>query len=603
MIKLRYYQEELKNKCREAFKKYKRVIMLAPCGSGKTITSTSIINDSVKKGNKVWFIVHRKELLDQAVNTLKRCEVPIDNVKVYMIQSLANRLDKIEEIPNFIILDECFAKGTLIDNIPIENIKVGDFINSYNHKTHKIEKKEVINIYKKKANNILKIKFDNGKEIICTANHPFYTSKGYIPAYKLKRSDELYLLWQKSRANFQKRTRPKERYILKRTRVESIEIQKSTSDGTFGGLCKDGYVYNLEVKDNNNYFANNVLVHNCQHSTSKTYLRLINEFPNAYILGLTATPCRLSGKPLGDIFESMVQVISAQDLIKRGYLADYDYYAPKTNADFTKVKIKNGDYDSTEIEKVMDNKKIYGDIIKEYKRLANNKKTIVYCSSINYSKKIEKLFIDNGYPAKHFDGTTPKNERDKIIDDFRNNKIKILTNVDLIGEGFDVPDCECCILLRPTQSLSLYIQQSTRCLRPNGDKKSIIIDFVGNVFRHGMPTENREWSLKEKVTCQNKSGERDILTRQCGNCFRVYQGTSRICPYCGFDNGKTRKELEEEKKAELEKIEKIEKQKRKKELKNKSYEELVKIGYQRGYKNPEYWAKIRVEYRERFKKK
>ncbi len=757
MIKLRSYQEELKNKCREAFKKYKRVIMLAPCGSGKTITSTSIINDSVKKGNIVWFIVHRKELLDQAVNTLKRCEVPMDNVKVYMIQSLANRLDEIEEIPNFIILDECFAKGTLIDNIPIENIKVGDFINSYNHKTHKIEKKEVINIYKKKANNILKIKFDNGKEIICTANHPFYTSKGYIPAYKLKRSDELYLLWQKSnkrinkiskiyiqknwksvlfkrvyekifvrvklqknekiernksrnvkktsrnenkesnvytrnkgknerkykeesctkkikwtmlvsksrrkwkriyystnkiirsikkiesnfricssnkiktyrrlsillqnrhsnnstsnsnrsrwqksRANFQKRTRPKKRYILKRTRVESIEIQKSTSDGTFGGLCKDGYVYNLEVKDNNNYFANNVLVHNCQHSTSKTYLRLINKFPNAYFLGLTATPCRLSGKPLGDIFQYMVSAITTEDLIKQGYLAQYDYYAPKTNADFTKVKIKNGDYDTEEIEKVMDNKKIYGNIIEEYKKLANNKKTIIYCASISYSKKIEKLFNDNGFSAKHFDGTTPKNERDQIIEDFRNNKIKILTNVDLIGEGFDVPDCECCLLLRPTQSLSLYIQQSTRCLRPNGDKRAIIIDFVGNVFRHGMPTENREWSLNQKITCQNRSGERDILTRQCRNCFKVYQGTNRICPYCGFDNGKTRKELKEEQKAELERIEKIEKKKRKEETRNKSYEELVKIGYQRGYKNPEYWAKIRVEYRERFKRK
>lgn len=447
MIKLRSYQEELKNKCREAFKKYKRVIMLAPCGSGKTITSTSIINDSVKKGNIVWFIVHRKELLDQAVNTLKRCDVPMDNVRVYMIQSLANRLNKIDEIPNFIIYDEC------------------------------------------------------------------------------------------------------------------------------------------------------------QHCTSKTYLRVTQEFPNAYFLGLTATPCRLSGKPLGDIFQTMISAITADDLIKKGYLANYDYYAPKVSADFTKVKIKNGDYDTEEIEKVMDNKKIYGNIIEEYKKLANNKKTIIYCASISYSKKIEKLFNDNGFSAKHFDGTTPKNERDQIIEDFRNNKIKILTNVDLIGEGFDVPDCECCLLLRPTQSLSLYIQQATRCLRPNKDKRAIIIDFVGNVFRHSMPTENREWSLNQKITCQNKSGERDILTRQCRNCFKVYQGTNRICPYCGFDNGKTRKELKEEQKAELERIEKIEKKKRKEETRNKSYEELVKIGYQRGYKNPEYWAKIRVEYRERFKRK
>lgn len=442
MIELRDYQLDLKNKAREAFKKFKRVILLAPCGSGKTITSTSIISDSVNKGNLVWFIVHRKELLDQAIDTLERCNVPMDKVKVYMVQSLANRLNKTEEEPNLIIYDEC------------------------------------------------------------------------------------------------------------------------------------------------------------QHSTSKTYQKILDRFPNAYVLGLTATPTRLSGQPLGDIFETMVSSVTAEDLIKRGFLASYDYYAPKINADFSKVKIRTGDFVGEEIEKVLDKSTIYGDIIKTYKKLADNKKTIIYCATIEYSKKIEKLFLENGYAIKHFDGNTPKNERNQIIQDFRDDKIKILTNVDLIGEGFDVPACECCILLRPTQSLSLYIQQSTRCLRPQNNKKATIIDFVGNAFTHGMPTENREWSLTEKTKNKNPSREPDVLARQCAKCFRVYKGVSSICPYCGYDNGKTQRQIKEEERAELERIEKIEKKRRKDEVKNKSYEELVKIGYARGYKNPEYWAKIRVGYRE-----
>ena len=241
--------------------------------------------------------------------------------------------------------------------------------------------------------------------------------------------------WGKPQSNKTSRTRQEKRRIIKKVWVESIEIQEPTSDGTFGGMCEGGYVYNLEVEDNNNYFANKILVHNCQHSTSKTYLKLFETYPNTYFLGLSATPTRLSGKPLGDIFETIVSEIEAEELIKMGYLADYDYYAPKLNADFSKVKIKTtGDYDAQEIEKNMDNSTVYGDIIKYYKKLADNKKTIIYCPTINYSLKIEKLFNDNGYNAKHFDGTTNDNERKQIVEDFRVGKINILTNVDLIGE-------------------------------------------------------------------------------------------------------------------------------------------------------------------------
>ena len=278
IIKLRDYQERLKNKTKKAFIKYKRVILLAPCGGGKTVIASSIMYDSVNKGKKVWFIVHRKELLEQANNTLDRYEIPKKNISIYMVQSLANKLDKIEENPDLIIFDEC------------------------------------------------------------------------------------------------------------------------------------------------------------QHSTSKTYLKIIEKFPSSYILGLTATPCRLSGRPLGDIFQSIISDITAKELISRKFLASYDYYAPQIDLDLDKVKLKSGEYETESLNREMDKMTIYGDIIKNYKKLADGKKSIIYCHSVEYSKKIEKLFTDNGYSIRHFDGSTPENERTKIIEEFREDKIKILTNVDLIGE-------------------------------------------------------------------------------------------------------------------------------------------------------------------------
>lgn len=438
-IKLRPYQENLKLKTRQAFINNKRVIMLAPCGSGKTIISASILNDALQKGKKTWFVVHRQELQKQAEEKFNT------GIPVYMIQTLINQIKKgkVNEIPDMIVLDEC------------------------------------------------------------------------------------------------------------------------------------------------------------QHSTSKTYMKLFETYPNTYFLGLSATPCRLSGKPLGDVFQTIVSEIEAEELIKLDYLANYDYYAPKLNTDFTKVKIKStGDYDAKEIEKEMSNNTIYGDIIKYYKQLANNKKTIIYCPTIDYSLKIEKLFNENGFCCKHFDGLTSDKERNQIVEDFRKDKIKILTNVDLIGEGFDVPDCECVILLRPTQSLSLYIQQSTRCLRPNGDKKAIIIDMVGNCFRHGLPTEKREWSLNKSMKCENPNGENAIKVRQCPNCYKVYEPKTRECPYCHYIAEQTPREIKQEEKAELERIQKVEKYQRKNEIYNcKTFSELVAYGKSKGYKNAGFWASKIMEAR------
>ena len=139
-------------------------------------------------------------------------------------------------------------------------------------------------------------------------------------------------------------------------------------------------------------------------------------------------------------------------------------------------------------------------------------------------------FEANNIPAKHLDGSTRKRERENAIESFRRNEIKVLCNVDLFGEGFDVPDCECVILLRPTQSLSLYIQQSMRCMRYKENKLAVIIDHVGNCFKHGLPDDERTWSLKGKK--KNKSSE--IKLRECPVCFGVTKPHAKECPFCNY---------------------------------------------------------------------
>lgn len=331
-----------------------------------------------------------------------------------------------------------------------------------------------------------------------------------------------------------------------------------------------------------------IVLDECQHSTSRTYMYLFEYYPDTYFLGLTATPCRMSGKPLGDIFEKIVSEVTANELIKNKYLASYDYYAPQIDLDLSKVSIKKGDYEKVDLDKQMNKMKIYGDIIENFKKLANNKKTIIYCHSIEYSKKMEELFTENGYKIKHFDGDTPKKERDKIVEDFRNNKIQILTNVDLIGEGFDVPDCECVLLLRPTESLSLYIQQATRCLRANGNKKSLIIDYVNNIQRHGIPTSDRKWTLdKSIIHYDNENEDGTFKIRICQECFGTFRVAS-ICPYCGAVYETTKREIENFKQIELKKIEE------EKEIRKQKYREAIreKVKEYKGPRDCKNWNEL-----------
>lgn len=395
--------------------------------------------------------------------------------------------------------------------------------------------------------------------------------------------------WGVSQFIKNKRKRQKEIGLLDWKRVDSVEVQKPTSDGTFGGLCADGIVYNIEVEGNHNYFANGFLVHNCHHYTSKTFASILERFPVACV-GLTATPARLDGTGLGTMFDGMYVGPDPDWFVHKGYLSEYDYFAPDVNLYDAEWKPRGSDFDQNDASAQLDRIGIYGDVMKY---LDPKRKTIVYSPTVDMSRKVASAIGDI---ARHFDGDTPKKERDETMQAFRDGKIRVLCNCDLIGEGVDVPDCDCVMLLRPTKSTALYIQQSMRCLRPNPGKRAVIYDFVGNVFRHGMPTQHRDWTLSGRIKCVKASEGRDVAVRQCGSCLRVYAGHGRICPYCGFDNGQTRKEIEQDRKASLKQIRALERDERKKAW---TFEQLVDIGRRRGYKNPVGWAYYVMKGRER----
>lgn len=332
-----------------------------------------------------------------------------------------------------------------------------------------------------------------------------------------------------------------------------------------------------------------IIIDEAHISAAASYQKVCEYYDCKRIL-FTATAKRLDNKPL-NLCEVIINGVSADELIGRGMIAPYDLYAPKLNIDLSKVSMSGSDFNNEELGETMCDKKIYGDIIANYQKLAGGKQALAYCVNIKHSKSICSLFNDNGIPARHIDATTPEKEREAVMADFSAGRFRILCNCNLISEGITLPECECCLLLRPTQSETLYIQQSCRCLTPLPGKRAIIIDYVGNCYAHGLPTEKRVYTLRPSKI-RNPSREPEVLIRECKRCFRVYAGTDRICPYCGFDNGKTKKEIEADEKAELERITELHRKQARMEVGMARTEaELIEIARKRGYKNPAYWAK------------
>ncbi len=284
-----------------------------------------------------------------------------------------------------------------------------------------------------------------------------------------------------------------------------------------------------------------IVIDENHHSLAKSYRRIYDYFPDVPRVGFTATPVRLNGSGLGDVNDILIEGPTVDELISWGNLAPFKYYAPEI-IDTSKLRVRAGEFVKKDIDEMFLDRTIYGDVISHYNKLSRGKKAIVYCSSIKQSKDVERIFNDNGIPAKHIDGNTKDTERNQAIEDFRQGKILVLVNVDLISEGFDVPDCQTVIMLRPTKSLGLYIQQSMRSMRYKEGKTAIIIDHVGNVGRFGLPNMVREWTLDSKPG-SNQTEVSKTAVRQCPQCFSTLPSNYVICE-CGYEFKQEEKEVE-----------------------------------------------------------
>lgn len=260
-------------------------------------------------------------------------------------------------------------------------------------------------------------------------------------------------------------------------------------------------------------------------------------FSNAQGLGVTATPCRADGKGLGrhasGIFDVMIEGVRMRELINSGFLSDYRVYASASDLDYETLKVgKSGDYSLPSLVKAMEKSKITGDIVDHYLKFAEGLQGIVFAVNVDHAKVIADEFYKKGILAKSVSGKTPESERQDIIEAFKAQEIKILTNCALFDEGFDTPSVSYVGMCRPTKSFSRFSQSFGRALRPSpGKKEAIIIDHVGNCIQHGMPDQRNFWSLADRT--RKKDEKINVLTT-CFKCTGVYKRIFKECPYCGY---------------------------------------------------------------------
>ena len=276
-----------------------------------------------------------------------------------------------------------------------------------------------------------------------------------------------------------------------------------------------------------------LIVDEAHHAAAGTWQTVREAFPLARLLGVTATPVRSDGKGLDGVFDDLIIGPSVAELIAGGHLVKPVVYAPPIGFSLDGVRKRGGDFDQRDLSDKMDKPTITGDVIGHYRKLCSGKPAIAFCASVAHAEHVAAEFRAAGYRAKSVDGNTPPAERAAAIYDLGNGGLNVLTSCDIISEGTDIPSVSAAILLRPTMSLGLYIQQVGRALRPaQGKDRAIILDHVGNVLRHGMPDEDRDWTLDGTARTGKAANDNVPAVRQCVKCYAAYK-PQPVCPQCG----------------------------------------------------------------------
>ena len=311
------------------------------------------------------------------------------------------------------------------------------------------------------------------------------------------------------------------------------------------------------------------------------------------IIGLTGSPERLDGKPLGAIWDTMVLGPSTRWLIEQGRLSKYRAFAP-AGVDLSGVHTRAGDYVQSEVDEIMAGKAVLAGAVKHWRQFAAGKRTIAFAPSVAAAERLAAEFRDNGIGAVALDGSTQRADRTAAFRDFADRKLDVLVNCRLFTEGFDLAAqvnrpvvIECVLDYAPTQSLALHLQKHGRGLRKDTEPH-ILLDLVGGFSRLGLPDEEREWSLAGREA--KPKAAQDEKVRTCPSCFAAHE-PAPVCPCCGHRYvAKPRVVEEVEGKLEEIDLETMRRQRALEQAKAEKLEDLVRLATARGYKSPERWA-------------
>ncbi len=276
--------------------------------------------------------------------------------------------------------------------------------------------------------------------------------------------------------------------------------------------------------------ADLIVVDEAHHINGKSYLDLLADYPDAVVLGLTATPYRTDGSGLGAVFNTIVNPITMQGLIDLKVLVPYRVFSTPMEPEWKKVKVKRGEFDNASVEKIVNTTELVGDIYVHWKKHAEGRQTVIFAHSLRHALRIKEDFLAHGVPGEYLDADTPDDERDSILTRLASGELRFVVNMGILTEGWDCPIVSCVILARPTKSCGLYIQMGGRGLRSFTDKVDcIILDHGGNTARFGFLADDREFSLEGRAFKEKTPAEIRITT--CRNCFAVFRGPA--CTACG----------------------------------------------------------------------
>lgn len=503
---LRPYQVEAATNVESAWKgdgrdRNNRVAVVLATGCGKSSVISSLATRARAQGKRVLLLAHRTELLEQMAETCGFVEPGGEAVGIVAaerdenstaivaasFQTLARSSKRVKALGHrdVILADECFPAGTVLaGGSPIEKVKVGHTVLSWDENRRQVVRRAVTNVFVAKPEFMVRVTFVNGTEVVCTAGHPFLTygegtSREWVPAADLIRHNIVV---------------EGGRHGERELRVRAVTELREKEDGTFAE-CPDGLVYNIEVEGTNTYLlGNNAVVHNCHHISAPTYLKVLEDLgamdddSGVTSCGFTATMYRDDGKALGDVWS---EVVFERDLlwaIEQGYLIP-----PKGKTvalaslnELAKIRTVGGDYRQSELAEVMSAS--VESTVDAILRHCPNAAMIVFAAGVEHAQRLSESLTASGIPSKDVTGGHDRTYREAAYREFRSGAINALVTVQVLTEGADFPRCDTVVMARPTRSKVLLTQMIGRSVRQYTDPvtgisktEAVVLDLTGVV--------------------------------------------------------------------------------------------------------------------------